>query len=45
MTAVRDLLFAGLVVFLILICLGYFTGAFIAFLWVAAAGVTLKGMK
>jgi len=35
----------GLVVLAVLLCLGYFVGAFVAFLWVAAAGVTLKGMK
>lgn len=42
---IRDMLFAGLVVFAILLCLGYFVGAFVAFLWVACAGVAWAGLR
>lgn len=41
----RDLTFAGAVVFVFLICAGYFVGALIAFLWTVTAGVALKGVR
>ena len=41
----RDGLFIGILALAILLCLGYFVGAFIAFLWVAAAGITIAGLR
>jgi len=40
----RDLLYAGVVVFVFLVCTGYFVGALVAFLWAVTAGLALKGV-
>jgi len=41
----RDGLLIGLLALAVLLCLGYFVAAFIAFLWVALAGITIAGLR
>ena len=41
----RDGLFVGILALAVLLCLGYFVGGFIAFLWVVAAGITIAGLR
>ena len=41
----RDLAFTGIVALAVLLCLGYFVGAFIAFLWIACAGIAWAGVR
>lgn len=41
----RDGLVVGLLALVVLICLGYFVGAFVAFLWVACAGIAVAGLR
>jgi len=42
---IRDGLFIGILALAVLICVGYFIGAFIAFLWVVIAGITIVGAR
>lgn len=41
----RDGLVVGLLALAVLICLGYFVGAFIAFLWTACAFIAIAGLR
>ena len=41
----RDGLVIGVLALAVLLCIGYFVGAFIAFLWVVLAGITIAGLR